>query len=132
MGSKLGLPEIKSGLIPGMGGLTYLQDLIGQARTKRLVMIGDLIDAEEAQAWGIISHVAADPFVAGLALGEGMKSLEAARYMKRMLRHKTAERLTADIDDWITYITRHSEWIDTRRISNSKLVVTARAAMLAN
>jgi hypothetical protein len=50
--------------------------------------------------------------------------------MKRMLRRETAERLTADIDDWVAYVTRHSEWIDTRRISNSKLVVTARAAML--
>ena len=50
--------------------------------------------------------------------------------MKRILRRETAERLAADIDDWVAYITRHSEWIDTRRISNSKLVVTARAARL--
>ena len=131
-GVRLGLPEIKSGLIPGMGGLTYLQDLIGRARTKRLVMLGDLIDAEEAHAWGLISHVAADPFAAALALGEGVKNLEAAVYMKRMLRQETAERMVADIDGWITYITGHSDWIDTRRISNSKLVLTARAAMLAN
>jgi enoyl-CoA hydratase/carnithine racemase/NAD(P)-dependent dehydrogenase (short-subunit alcohol dehydrogenase family) len=126
-GVKLGLPEIKSGLVPGMGGLTYLQQAIGPARTKRLVMLGDLIDAEEAHAWGLISNVAADPFTAALALGDGIKSLEAAVYMKRILRAETAERLAADIDDWVAYITRHSEWIDTKRISNSKLVVTARA-----
>ncbi len=127
-GVKLGLPEIRSGLVPGMGGLTYLQQAIGPARTKRLVMVGDLIDAEQALAWGLISDVAADPFVAALALGDSMKNLEAAQYMKRILRNETAERLTADIDDWVAYITRHSEWIDTRRISNSKLVVTALAA----
>jgi enoyl-CoA hydratase/carnithine racemase/SAM-dependent methyltransferase len=131
-GVKLGLPEIKSGLVPGMGGLTYLQKAIGPARTKRLVMCGDLIEAEEAHGWGVISHVVADPFAAALALGDGMKNLEAAVYMKRMLRRETAEQLTADIDDWVAYITRHSEWIDTRRISNSRLVVTARAAMLAS
>jgi enoyl-CoA hydratase/carnithine racemase/NAD(P)-dependent dehydrogenase (short-subunit alcohol dehydrogenase family)/acyl carrier protein len=129
-GVKLGLPEIKSGLVPGMGGLTYLQHVIGPARTKRLVMLGGLVDAAEAQAWGLISDVAADPFVAALALGDGMKNLEAAQYMKRILRRETAERLTADIDDWVAYLTRHSEWIDTKRISDSKLVVTARAAML--
>jgi enoyl-CoA hydratase/carnithine racemase/SAM-dependent methyltransferase len=128
-GVKLGLPEIKSGLIPGMGGLTYLQSLIGSARTKRLVMDGDLIDAEEAHACGVISHVVADPFAAALSFGDGMKNIEAARYMKRILRRETVDRLTADIDDWVAYITRHSEWIDTKRISNSKLVVTARAAM---
>jgi enoyl-CoA hydratase/carnithine racemase len=115
-----------------MGGLTYLQGLIGPARTTRLVMLGDLIDAEEAHAWGVISHVVADPFTAALAMGEGMKNLDAALYMKRMLRRETADRLTADIDDWVAYVTRHAEWIDTRRISNSKLVVTARAAMLAS
>jgi enoyl-CoA hydratase/carnithine racemase len=131
-GVKLGLPEIKSGLIPGMGGLTYLQSVIGPARAKRLVMLGDLIDAEDAHAWGLVSHVAADPFAAALTVVNNVKNLEAAVYMKRMLRRDTAERLTADIEDWVTYITRHSEWIDTRRISNSKLVVTARAAMLAS
>ncbi len=128
-GVKLGLPEIRSGLVPGMGGLTFLQHAIGPARTKWLVMLGDLIDAEQAHAWGLISHVVADPFVAALALGDNMKNLEAAHYMKRILRRETAERLTADIDDWIAYIVRHSEWIDTKRISNSKLLVTARAAM---
>jgi enoyl-CoA hydratase/carnithine racemase/NAD(P)-dependent dehydrogenase (short-subunit alcohol dehydrogenase family)/acyl carrier protein len=129
-GVKLGLPEIRSGLVPGMGGLTYLQQAIGPARTKRLVMLGDLIDAEQAHAWGLISDVAADPFAAALALGDAMKNLEAAQYMKRILRTETAERLTADIDDWVAYITRHSEWIDTRRISNSKLVVSALAARI--
>jgi enoyl-CoA hydratase/carnithine racemase/NAD(P)-dependent dehydrogenase (short-subunit alcohol dehydrogenase family)/acyl carrier protein/SAM-dependent methyltransferase len=128
-GVKLGLPEIRSGLVPGMGGLTYLQHAVGPARTKWLVMLGDLIDAEQAHAWGLISHVVADPFAAALALGEGMKNLEAAQYMKRILRRETAEWLSADIDDWIAYIVRHSEWIDTKRISNSKLLVTARAAM---
>ena len=131
-GVKLGLPEVKSGLVPGMGGLTYLQSVIGPARTKRLVMLGDLIDAEDAHDWGLVSHVAADPFAAALAVVNNVKSLDAALYMKRILRRDTAERLTADIEDWVTYITQHSEWIDTRRISNSKLVVTARAAMLAS
>jgi enoyl-CoA hydratase/carnithine racemase/NAD(P)-dependent dehydrogenase (short-subunit alcohol dehydrogenase family)/acyl carrier protein/SAM-dependent methyltransferase len=131
-GVRLGLPEIKSGLIPGMGGLTYLQSVIGPARTKRLVMLGDLVDAEQAQTWGLISHAVADPFAAALVIGDDMRNLEAARYMKRMLRRETAERLTADIDDWVAYVTRHPEWIDTKRISNSKLVVTARAAMLAS
>jgi len=129
---KLGLPEIKSGLVPGMGGLTYLQSVIGPARTKRLVMLGDLVDAGEAHAWGLISHAVADPFAAALSIGDDMKNLDAARYMKRMLRRDTEERLTADIDDWVAYVTRHSEGIDTKRISNSKLVVTARAGMLAS
>jgi hypothetical protein len=61
-----------------------------------------------------------------------MKNLQSALYMKRMLRRETAERLTADIDDWVTYVTRHPEWIDARRISNARLVVARRAAVLAS
>src|SRR5262245_66095813 len=93
-------------------------------------MQGDLIDAEEAQACGIISHVVADPFAAALAFGDGMKNIEAALYMKRILRRETAERLTADIDDWVAYIKRHSEWVDNKRISKSKIVWTGRASKM--
>jgi enoyl-CoA hydratase/carnithine racemase/NAD(P)-dependent dehydrogenase (short-subunit alcohol dehydrogenase family) len=129
-GVKLGLPEVKSGLVPGMGGLTYLQRVLGPARTKRLVMLGDLIDAEQALAWGLVSDVVPYPYRAALAIGYRMKNLDAVLYMKRLLRRETAELLAVDIDDWVIYLTRHAEWIDTQRISNSKLVVTARAAML--
>jgi enoyl-CoA hydratase/carnithine racemase len=130
-GVRLGLPEIKSGLIPGMGGLTYLQHLIGPARTKRLVMTGELVSAEQAHGWGLISHVTEDPFRAALSVGDEIKNVDSALYMKRMLRRETAARLTADIDDWVAYLTRHAEWIDTRRISNSRLMMAGRAAMLA-
>src|SRR6478736_5867902 len=131
-GVKLGLPEIKSGLVPGMGGLSYLQSLLGPARTKRLVLTGELIDAAEAHALGVISHVVEDPFTTALSLGEELKHLDSALYMKRLLRRETAELLAADIDDWLNYLTCHADWIDTRRISNSRLVVAGRAAMKAS
>ena len=52
--------------------------------------------------------------------------------MKRMLRHETAERLVADIDAWLLYLTDHTDWIDTKRIANSRLFVDGRAAMKAS
>jgi enoyl-CoA hydratase/carnithine racemase/NAD(P)-dependent dehydrogenase (short-subunit alcohol dehydrogenase family)/SAM-dependent methyltransferase len=124
-GVKVGLPEIKSGLIPGMGGLTLLQNRIGTARVKRLVLCGELISAREAFEMGVISHVEEDPYAAAFALAERMSHLETAAYMKRLLARDTARQLTADIDSWLEYIQDHQQWINVKRIMGSQSIVDA-------
>ncbi len=52
--SQLGQPEIHLGLIPGGGGTQRLARLIGPARAKELVMLGERIPAEQAAQWGLI------------------------------------------------------------------------------
>jgi enoyl-CoA hydratase len=51
--AKLGLPETNLGLIPGAGGAQRLLALVGRARATRMVMLGEIIDAATADAWGI-------------------------------------------------------------------------------
>ena len=51
--AKLGLPETNLGLIPGAGGAQRLLALVGRARATRMVMLGEVIDAATAEAWGI-------------------------------------------------------------------------------
>jgi enoyl-CoA hydratase len=51
--AKLGLPETNLGLIPGAGGAQRLLALVGRARATRMVMLGEIIDAATAEAWGI-------------------------------------------------------------------------------
>ncbi len=130
-GVQLGLPEIKSGLIPGMGGLTYLKRLIGLPRAKRVVMLGELLSAREAEQLGLISHVVDDAFSAALGLPEKIQSVETALYMKRVLNREKAEQLTADIEEWVAYMLRHTEWINTRRIADSRMMLMSRAAQNA-
>jgi len=55
--SRLGQPEINLGLIPGGGGTQRLARLIGLARAKELVMLGEQIRAEEAAAYGLVNRV---------------------------------------------------------------------------
>jgi enoyl-CoA hydratase len=57
---KLGLPEVRIGLIPGAGGTQRMTAVAGPAVAKRLILTGDLIDGETAVALGI-AHIAADP-----------------------------------------------------------------------
>ncbi|WP_435798809.1 enoyl-CoA hydratase/isomerase family protein [Peribacillus asahii] len=71
---KIGLPEVKLGLFPGGGGTQRLPRLIGPAKAKELMYIGDPISAQEAFQLGLVNRVTAD--------GEGMQTaLEMAKKM---------------------------------------------------
>lgn len=56
--SKFGLPECKLGVIPGAGGTQRLVKLIGEAKVKELVYIGDMMDGVEAKNTGFINFLA--------------------------------------------------------------------------
>ena len=51
--ARLGLPETNLGLIPGAGGTQRLMALVGRARAMRMVLTGEIIDAQKAELWGI-------------------------------------------------------------------------------
>ncbi len=55
--SEFGQPEIRLGLIPGAGGTQRLVKLVGLAKAKELVMLGERINAEEAHRIGLINKL---------------------------------------------------------------------------
>lgn len=55
--AKLGQPEVTLGLMPGGGATQRLPRLIGMGQTLRLVLSGELIDAEEAARIGLVDEV---------------------------------------------------------------------------
>jgi enoyl-CoA hydratase/carnithine racemase len=55
---ELGLPEVRLGLVPDVGGTTRLVRTVGYARAKELIMTGRMIPAEEAHAIGLVHQVA--------------------------------------------------------------------------
>ncbi|MFN8215977.1 MAG: enoyl-CoA hydratase/isomerase family protein [Solirubrobacterales bacterium] len=59
-GAKLGLPEVRLGIIPATGGLARLPRLIGTARAARLLLTGELIDGAAAERLGLVDAVAPD------------------------------------------------------------------------
>jgi enoyl-CoA hydratase len=58
--ARMGLPEIKLGLIPGYGGTQRLPRLVGEARALELVMSGRTVDAVEAERSGLVNRLVAD------------------------------------------------------------------------
>lgn len=57
--ARLGLPEIKLGIMPGFGGTQRLLRLVGTTRALEMALTGEPIDAERAEALGIVNRVVA-------------------------------------------------------------------------
>ena len=57
--TSIGCPEINLGIIPGSGGTQRLPRLIGIAKAKELLFMGDAVDGEEACRIGLVNKVVA-------------------------------------------------------------------------
>jgi len=58
-GTRLGMPEVRIGLVPDVGGTTRLTRTVGYARSKELIMTARMIDADEAERIGLVNRVVA-------------------------------------------------------------------------
>jgi enoyl-CoA hydratase len=124
--AKFGQPEINLGIIPGAGGTQRLPRLIGIAKAKELVLLGDIIDAGTAEKLGLVngvtpaaslmdeayklaSKLAAKPSVAVKMAKEAMNTginmdissalvLEAANFITAIFSEDGKEGLTAFIE----------------------------------
>jgi enoyl-CoA hydratase/carnithine racemase len=56
-GARLGLPEVKIGILPGGGGTQRLTRLVGRARAMPMLMTGRMVGAQEAFAMGLVSEM---------------------------------------------------------------------------
>lgn len=55
--ARLGLPEIKLGIMPGFGGTQRLSRLVGRSRALEMMLTGDPVDARIAEHYGIVQGV---------------------------------------------------------------------------
>ena len=75
--AKFGQPEIKLGVIPGIGGTQRLTRAVGKAKAMDLVLTGRMMDAAEAEKSGLVARVVP----AASLMDEAMKVAETIANM---------------------------------------------------
>ena len=75
--TKLGLPEVQLGVLPGAGGTQRLTELVGVQAALDLMLTGKQVDAKKAKSLGIVSEVVHPAIVvdAAAALALGLASM---------------------------------------------------------
>ena len=77
--ARFGQPEIKLGVIPGMGGTQRLTRAIGKSKAMDLCLTGRMMDAAEAERAGIVSRIVS----AGKLMDEALAIAEKIASMSR-------------------------------------------------
>ena len=66
--AKFGQPEIKLGIIPGIGGTQRLPRAVGKAKAMDLILTGRMMDAQEAERSGLVARIVPLPSLVDEAL----------------------------------------------------------------
>ena len=87
-GARVGLPEVKLGLLPGAGGTQRLPRLVGPEKALQMIASGEPIGAAEARADGIVDEIV-----------EGDLAAAAIDFALRVVREGRPLRLVRDREE---------------------------------
>lgn len=93
---------VNVGIIPGDGGAWLLPRVLGQSKAAEMAFTGEVLNAQQALACGLVSQVVADDDLmsAAMALAERIasKGADVLRMTKRLMREAQHVRLEAHLE----------------------------------
>lgn len=96
--SRFGQPEVNLGIMPGSGATQRLTRLVGPGKAKELIFTGELVDADQALAMGLVNRVVPagelEPAVLELAGRIAAKGAFSLKMAKRAINHGQESPLT--------------------------------------
>ena len=109
VGTRVGLPEVTLGFVPGAGGTQRLPRLIGVRHALDVIVRGTLLPAEKARALGIVDEVVEGDILAG-----------AVSFARGLVGRPDAIRRVRDLDQHLAEAREHPELFDEYRASMAK------------
>lgn len=113
--ARFGDPHVKVGLAAGDGGAVIWPQAIGYARAKEYLLTGDLINAKDAAAMGLINHAVPaeelDARVDAFAKKIGSGAMKSIKYTKTVINVGLKQLAHSMMDSCMAYeaLTNHSE-----------------------
>jgi len=108
--ARLGLPEIKLGLIPGAGGTQRLPRLIGVERALEVILSGAPFSARDAKAWGVVDEI----------VPEGELRAAAEAFARKLIATAAPLRKVRDLEDKLSEARARPEMFDAIRKANAR------------
>lgn len=101
--TRIGLPEINLGIIPGGGGIQRLLDIVGVSTASKMIMTGEIINGREASELNIGSYVETDIYEAALNIAEQISknSKPAISSIKRLINQCKLQQSSAELKEEI-------------------------------
>ncbi len=102
-GAKFGQPEIKLGVVAGMGGTQRMTKLIGRARAMDMHLTGRMMDAAEALSSGLIARVVPDADVVDAAMEAAAQIAGYSRAATRLAREAVMRAEETSLTEGLLY-----------------------------
>ncbi len=102
-GANIGCPEINLGIIPGSSGTQRLPRLIGVAKAKELLYMGETVSAEEAYRIGLVNKVVAKDALMEEAKAWAKKLASKPRVAMSQLKCAIDNGMNMDLPSAITF-----------------------------
>ncbi|WP_068555282.1 short-chain-enoyl-CoA hydratase [Thermotalea metallivorans] len=99
--AKFGQPEVGLGITPGFSGTQRLARLIGISKAKEWIFTGDMVDAGEAERWGLVNKVVSHEQLMEEAIGLASKIASKAQLAVRYAKIAINRGMETDIDTGI-------------------------------
>ena len=129
--AKFGQPEIKLGVMPGIGGSQRLTRFVGKAKAMEMCLTGRMMDAAEAERSGLVSRV----IPAAALLADALKTAETIASMSLPITMMTKESINRSYETTLTEGIRferrvfHSMFATTDQKEGMKAFVDKRKAV---
>ncbi len=99
----IGCPEINLGIIPGSGGTQRLPRLLGLAKAKELLFMGDTVNGDEAYRIGLVNKVVAKDALMGEAMAWAKKLASKPKVAMSLLKNAMDTGISMDLQSALTF-----------------------------